>query len=210
MMKFRPFLIVMMLLCAVGCRPSATMIIRGTAPSECEGLNVYLVPQPFPKAEEVDSTVIREGRFEFRVDASQERMCDITISLKSRVPFQRLLIAIEQGELEVVIDTISVGGGTPMNDDLTEWKNVMTEAGTRADELRAQILVEDDQAVIDSLKQEMEQGYTVAGLRTVEIIERNLNPMGGFVYQSIERMLDEATRQRLIDLGIEEWKPKRE
>ncbi|MBR2931329.1 MAG: DUF4369 domain-containing protein [Rikenellaceae bacterium] len=210
MMKFRPFLIVMMLLCAVGCRPSATMIIRGTAPSECEGLNVYLVPQPFPKAEEVDSTVIREGRFEFRVDASQERMCDITISLKSRVPFQRLLIAIEQGELEVVIDTISVGGGTPMNDDLTEWKNVMTEAGTRADELRAQILVEDDQAVIDSLKQEMEQGYAVAGLRTVEIIERNLNPMGGFVYQSIERMLDEATRQRLIDLGIEEWKPKRE
>lgn len=209
-MKFRPFLIVMMLLCAVGCRPSATMIIRGTAPSECEGLNVYLVPQPFPKAEEVDSTVIREGRFEFRVDASQERMCDITISLKSRVPFQRLLVAIEQGELEVVIDTISVGGGTPMNDDLTEWKNVMTEAGTRADELRAQILVEDDQAVIDSLKQEMEQGYTVAGLRTVEIIERNLNPMGGFVYQSIERMLDEATRKRLIDLGIEEWKPKRE
>lgn len=210
MMKFRPFLIVMMLLCAVGCRPSATMVIRGTAPSECEGLNVYLVPQPFPKAEEVDSTVIREGRFEFRVDASQERMCDITISRKSRVPFQRLLVAIEQGELEVVIDTISVGGGTPMNDDLTEWKNVMTEAGTRADELRAQILVEDDQAVIDSLKQEMEQGYTVAGLRTVEIIERNLNPMGGFVYQSIERMLDEATRQRLIDLGIEEWKPKRE
>lgn len=210
MMKFRPFLIVMMLLCAVGCRPSATMIIRGTAPSECEGLSVYLVPQPFPKAEEVDSTVIREGRFEFRVDASQERMCDITISRKSRVPFQRLLVAIEQGELEVVIDTISVGGGTPMNDDLTEWKNVMTEAGTRADELRAQILVEDDQAVIDSLKQEMEQGYTVAGLRTVEIIERNLNPMGGFVYQSIERMLDEATRQRLIDLGIEEWKPKRE
>ena len=210
MMKFRPFLIVMMLLCAVGCRPSATMIIRGTAPSECEGLNVYLVPQPFPKAEEVDSTVIREGRFEFRVAASQERMCDITISLKSRVPFQRLLVAIEQGELEVVIDTISVGGGTPMNDDLTEWKNVMTEAGTRADELRAQILVEDDQAVIDSLKQEMEQGYAVAGLRTVEIIERNLNPMGGFVYQSIERMLDEATRQRLIDLGIEEWKPKRE
>lgn len=210
MMKFRPFLIVMTLLCAVGCRPSATMIIRGTAPSECEGLNVYLVPQPFPKAEEVDSTVIREGRFEFRVDASQERMCDITISRKSRVPFQRLLVAIEQGELEVVIDTISVGGGTPMNDDLTEWKNVMTEAGTRADELRAQILVEDDQTVIDSLKQEMEQGYAVAGLRTVEIIERNLNPMGGFVYQSIERMLDEATRQRLIDLGIEEWKPKRE
>lgn len=210
MMKFRPFLIVMMLLCAVGCRPSATMIIRGTAPSECEGLNVYLVPQPFPKAEEVDSTVIREGRFEFRVDASQERMCDITISLKSRVPFQRLLIAIEQGELEVVIDTISVGGGTPMNDDLAAWKRAMSEAGTRADELRAQILVEDDQAVIDSLKQEMEQGYTVAGLRTVEIIERNLNPMGGFVYQSIERMLDEATRQRLIDLGIEEWKPKRE
>ena len=186
------------------------MIIRGTAPSECEGLNVYLVPQPFPKAEEVDSTVIREGRFEFRVDASQVRICDITISRKSPVPLQRLLVAIEPGELEVEIDEYSNGRGTPLNDDLAAWKRAMTEAGTRADELRAQILVEDDQAVIDSLKQEMEQGYAVAGLRTVEIIERNLNPMGGFVYQSIERMLDEATRQRLIDLGIEEWKPKRE
>ena len=209
-MKYRPLLIALVLLCAVGCGSKPTMTIRGTAPAECEGLNVYLVPQPFPKAEEVDSTVVRDGKFEFQVDASQVRICDITISRKSPVPFQRLLVAIEQGELEVEIDEYSNGRGTPLNDDLAAWKRALSEAGTRADELRAQILVEDDQAVIDSLKQEMEQGYTVAGLRTVEIIERNLNPMGGFVYQSIERMLDEATRQRLIDLGIEEWKPKRE
>lgn len=210
MMKFRPFLIVMMLLCAVGCRPSATMIIRGTAPSECEGLNVYLVPQPFPKAEEVDSTVIREGRFEFRVDASQERMCDITISRKSRVPFQRLLVAIEQGELEVVIDTISVGGGTPMNDDLTEWKNVMTEAGTRADEIRREISTLDDPAKIDSLRRLQAQGYADAELITIDIINRNINPLGGFIYMTIERRIDSTIRASLIERGIEMWKPKRE
>ncbi len=210
MMKFRPFLIVMMLLCAVGCQPSATMIIRGTAPAECEGLNVYLVPQPFPKAEEVDSTVIREGRFEFRVDASQERMCDITISRKSRVPFQRLLVAIEQGELEVVIDTISVGGGTPMNDDLTEWKNVMTEAGTRADEIRREISTLDDPAKIDSLRRLQEQGYADAELITIDIINRNINPLGGFIYMTIERRIDSTIRASLIERGIEKWKPKRE
>lgn len=210
MMKFRPFLIVMMLLCAVGCQPSATMIIRGTAPAECEGLNVYLVPQPFPKAEEVDSTVIREGRFEFRVDASQERMCDITISRKSRVPFQRLLVAIEQGELEVVIDTISVGGGTPMNDDLTEWKNVMTEAGTRADEIRREISTLDDPAKIDSLRCLQAQGYAEAELITIDIINRNINPLGGFIYMTIERRIDSTIRESLIERGIEKWKPKRE
>lgn len=209
-MKFRPFLIVMMLLCAVGCQPSATMIIRGTAPAECEGLNVYLVPQPFPKAEEVDSTVIREGRFEFRVDASQERMCDITISRKSRVPFQRLLVAIEQGELEVVIDTISVGGGTPMNDDLTEWKNVMTEAGTRADEIRREISTLDDPAKIDSLRCLQAQGYAEAELITIDIINRNINPLGGFIYMTIERRIDSTIRESLIERGIEKWKPKRE
>ena len=96
--------ILLVLFFAVGCESSPTMVIRGTAPTECNGLNAYLVPQPFPKAEPVDSTVIRNGRFEFKVDASQVRMCDITISRKSKVPFQRLLVAVEQGELEVVID----------------------------------------------------------------------------------------------------------
>lgn len=210
MMKFRPFLIVMMLLCAVGCRPSATMIIRGTAPSECEGLNVYLVPQPFPKAEEVDSTVIREGRFEFRVDASQERMCDITISRKSRVPFQRLLVAIEPGELEVEIDENSNGRGTPLNDDLDAWKRAMSEAGTRADEIRREISTLDDPAKIDSLRRLQAQGYAEAELITIDIINRNFNPLGGFIYMTIERRIDSTIRASLIERGIEKWKPKRE
>lgn len=199
-----------LLLCAVGCKPSVTMTIRGTAPAECEGLNVYLVPQPFPKAEQVDSTVIRDGRFEFEVDAAEVRICDITISRKSKVPFQRLLVAVEQGELEVVIDEVSTSSGTPLNDELAEWKRVMSAAGNRADELRAEISEQSDQAAIDSLRAEMKRGYDAAGQRTIDIIERNVNPLGGFLYMTTERMLDSATRQRLVDLGIEAYKPKRE
>lgn len=209
-MARKVFYILLVLLCAVGCKPSATMVIRGTAPAECEGLNIYLVPQPFPKAEQVDSTVIRDGRFEFKVDASQVRMCDITISRKSKVPFQRLLVAVEQGELDVVIDEVSTGSGTPLNDELAEWKRVMSAAGNRADELRAEISEQSDQAVIDSLRAEMKRGYDAAGQRTIEIIERNINPLGGFLYMTTERSLDSTTRQRLIDCGIEKWKPKRE
>lgn len=196
-------------LCMVGCKPSTSMIIRGTAPTECEGLNVYLVPQPFPKAEEVDSTVIRNGRFEFVVDAAEVRICDITISRKSKVPFQRLLVAVEQGELDVVIDEVSTGSGTPLNDELAEWKRVMSAAGNRADELRAEIAKQSDKAVIDSLKAEMEKAYAEAERRTIEIIENNLNPMGGFLYMVAGRKIDSVSRQRLIDLGIEKWKPQR-
>ena len=206
----KAFYILLVLLCAVGCKPSATMVIRGTAPAECEGLNVYLVPQPFPKAEQVDSTVIRDGRFEFKVDASQVRICDITISRKSKVPFQRLLVAVEQGELEVVIDEVSSSRGTPLNETLNQWKQVMSDAGNRAEVLRQMIALQSDAAVVDSLKAEMAQAYAEAERRTVEIIENNLNPVGGFIYMSIGRKIDSVSRQRLIDLGIEEWKPKRE
>ena len=197
-------------LCMVGCKPSTSMIIRGTAPTECEGLNVYLVPQPFPKAEEVDSTVIRNGRFEFVVDAAEVRICDITISRKSKVPFQRLLVAVEQGELDVVIDEVSSSRGTPLNEALNEWKQVMSEAGNRAEVLRQMIALQSDAAVVDSLKAEMAQAYAEAERRTIEIIENNPNPMGGFLYMTISRTLDSASRQRLIDCGIEKWKPKRE
>ena len=204
------FYILLVLLCAVGCKPSATLIIRGTAPAECEGLNVYLVPQPFPKAEQVDSTVIRDGRFEFEVDASQVRMCDITISRKSKVPFQRLLVVVEQGELEAVIDEVSSSRGTPLNEALNEWKQVMSEAGNRAEVLRQMIALQSDAAVVDSLKAEMEKAYAEAERRTIEIIENNLNPMGGFLYMVAGRKIDSVSRQRLIDLGIEKWKPQRE
>ena len=202
--------ILLVLFFAVGCESSPTMVIRGTASTECNGLNAYLVPQPFPKAEQVDSTVIRNGRFEFKVDASQVRMCDITISRKSKVPFQRLLVVVEPGELEVEIGEVSDSRGTPLNDELSEWKRVMSEAGNRADELRAEITLQSDETVIDSLKAEMQRGYQVAGQRTIEIIERNLNPLGGFLYMINERTFDSELRQHLIDLGIEEWKPKRE
>lgn len=208
-MARKVFYILLVLLCAVGCKPSATMVIRGTAPIECEGLNVYLVPQPFPKAEQVDSTVIRDGRFEFEVDAAEVRMCDITISRKSPVPFQRLLVMIEPGEVEVEIGEVSMGGGTQLNDELAEWKRVLSTAGNRADELRAEIAKQSDKAVIDSLKAEMEKAYAEAERRTVEIIENNLNPMGGFLYMVAGRKIDSVSRQRLIDLGIEKWKPQR-
>ena len=209
-MARKVFYILLVLLCAVGCKPSATMVIRGTAPIECEGLNVYLVPQPYPKAEQVDSTVIRDGCFEFKVDASQVRMCDITISRKSPVPFQRLLVMIEPGEVEVEIGEVSMGGGTQLNDELAEWKRVLSTAGNRADELRAEIAKQSDKAVIDSLKAEMEKAYAEAERRTIEIIENNLNPMGGFLYMVAGRKIDSVSRQRLIDLGIEKWKPQRE
>lgn len=209
-MKYRPLLIALVLLCAVGCGSKPTMTIRGTAPAECEGLNVYLVPQPFPKAEEVDLTVVRDGKFEFQVDASQVRICDITISRKSPVPFQRLLVAIEPGEVEVEIDEYSNGRGTPLNDDLAAWKRALSEAGTRADEIRREISTLDDPAKIDSLRRLQAQGYAEAELITIDIINRNINPLGGFIYMTIERRIDSTIRESLIERGIEKWKPKRE
>ncbi len=68
----------------------------------------------------------------------------------------------------------------------------------------------DDPAKIDSLRRLQEQGYADAELITIDIINRNINPLGGFIYMTIERRIDSTIRASLIERGIEKWKPKRE
>lgn len=93
---------------AFGCSQGTTMTIEGSIDRRYDGQTIFLVPQPYPTLETVDSTKVRKGRFRFTADASTVRMCDVTISNKARAPFvQRLLVAVEPGTLNVRLDTVS-------------------------------------------------------------------------------------------------------
>lgn len=208
-MQYGRIVVIMFLLCAVGCGKSPRMIIRGTAPAECEGLNVYLVPQPDPTPECVDSATVRGGRFEFRVEALPVRMCDIALSRRSPVPTERLLAVIEQGELTVSLDSVSCGRGTPLNDELARWKERLALAGDRAMELRTLIGECEDSRTADSLDRLVAEAYAEAERYTVELIERNLNVLGGFLFMITERSLSAEDAERLREAGIERWKPER-
>ena len=110
---------------AFGCSQGTTMTIEGSIDRRYDGQTIFLVPQPYPTLETVDSTKVRKGRFRFTADASTVRMCDVTISNKARAPFvQRLLVAVEPGTLNVRLDTVSSACGTPLNAFLQSWERM--------------------------------------------------------------------------------------
>lgn len=100
--------------------------IHGVASNpNLEGKRIFLVPLVGPAtAANVDSIEIHQGRFEFQTDTMM--MAKILIDYHFRDGFQPLLVVVEPGDVDVVIDSVSSAKGTPQNDSLQQWK-IMTE-----------------------------------------------------------------------------------
>ncbi len=100
-------------------------VIKGsTSQSRLDGERVFLVPygtKTFEDSIGVDSTVVKNGKFEFRGHKG-EFLARVTMDKRVRYGTQDLLIITEPGEITVVIDSISSGKGTPQNDLLQAWK----------------------------------------------------------------------------------------
>ena len=107
--------------------PSASLCrIHGVAPNpNLEGKQIFLVPLTNDTRWNVDSVVIRDGRFAFERDTLM--MAKIIIDYHFRQGFQPLLVVVEPGDIHVEIDSISSAHGTPQNDSLQMWKQ-STEA----------------------------------------------------------------------------------
>ena len=102
-------------------------VVKGsTTQSRLNGERVFLVPYGSPTIEDsigVDSTVIKDGKFEFRGHKG-EFLARITMDKRVRYGTQDLLIITEPGVIDVVIDSVSSGGGTPQNEALQNWKEL--------------------------------------------------------------------------------------
>lgn len=102
-------------------------VVKGeTSQERLEGHRVFLVPYGSPTIEDsigVDSTEIKNGKFEFRGNKG-EFLARVTMDRKVRYGTQDLLIVTEPGEINVVIDSVSSGRGTPQNDALQTWKEL--------------------------------------------------------------------------------------
>lgn len=124
----RSFLIPSLLTAALLCScNNGGYHIRGTVTDPAlDGAIVFLVPvtEPvhLPEKDNLDSTFIRNGRFEFK--GTEERLVDVRIEKFKRMGVQNLLVVTEPGEIEVVIGARSSGRGTPQNDSLQVWKDI--------------------------------------------------------------------------------------
>ncbi|MDE6795239.1 MAG: DUF4369 domain-containing protein [Muribaculaceae bacterium] len=104
-------------------------IVKGsTTQSRLNGQRVFIVPYGSPTIEDsigVDSTVIKDGKFEFR-SRKGEYLARVTVDKRVRHGTQDLLIVTEPGVITIVIDSVSSGGGTPQNEALQSWKDLKT------------------------------------------------------------------------------------
>lgn len=102
-------------------------VIKGSTSLErLNGHRVFIVPYGSPTIEDsigVDSVVIENGQFEFRLRKGTY-LARVTVDRKVRYGTQDLLIVTEPGEITVVIDSISSGHGTPQNEALQSWKEL--------------------------------------------------------------------------------------
>lgn len=95
--------------------------IHGTVCNDSlEGVRIFLVPLHDESAAVVDSIEIHDRRFEFK--GHNHWMAAVRIHRAYCLSYQDLLVVTEPGDINVVIDTISYGGGTPQNDSLQMWK----------------------------------------------------------------------------------------
>jgi hypothetical protein len=120
-----PFLLPAFLLTA--CSPAAEEYrIHGIVYHDgLEGVRIFLVPLHDQRAAVVDSVEIRNRRFAFR--GHRHGMAVIRLHRAHRYGYQDLLVVTEPGDIHVVVDTVSHGGGTPQNDSLQAWKELTAE-----------------------------------------------------------------------------------
>ena len=117
---------------------SAECRIHGIVPDKSkEGIKVFLVPvDGVQDAAHVDSTVIKDGKFEFTKDSTG--MGVIRLDYHYRDNVQELLVVTEPGDVNVTIGPNSTTAGTPQNDSLQAWKDQIIRRNVAYNQLRYQ------------------------------------------------------------------------
>lgn len=204
------FFYLIFVLCISSCQPAAMkmMNIEGVVSSEYNGQIIYLVPRPHPTPETVDSAYIENGTFSFSIPADSA-IYDIVISRRANAPIQRLLIVAEEGTLHANMSINSSATGTPLNNQLQHWKEQMESAGGKAALLSQKITKNKENSTITAtLKEQRDSIYESFGDSTFCFIKQNLNPLGGYLFMTLEHMFNEQQTHDLKRLGIEKWKPE--
>ena len=123
-------IILSILITLISCN-NTECIIEGTVNnSNLNGKRIFLVPVYYEDSLGVDSVVITDNKFKFT--RKQEFLADIRVDYHYRKGTENLLVITEPGKIKVVIDSISCGRGTPQNDSLQFWKELLMKRAVDA------------------------------------------------------------------------------
>lgn len=166
------------------------LIIKGKVKdSMLNGYPVYFRPQPFPTDDIVLSSTIKNGKFEFRIPADSLYVGDIVLTRSLDIQYEKLLIAVEPGVLNVNFGPVSSSGGTPLNDTLQCWKNYITEN------------------VLSKMSTEPALAQKNFNTRTTQLIKDHPDAFGGYIYFINAYSLNAAQVRELDSLGLNKLFP---
>jgi len=118
-------LLLFLFACFVGCSKKES-IINGRLPNASfDNEWMYLIPFKNASKKTVDSVLIRNSSFQFRLKPQKQNQIFILRikPLLLRLKLQNILIISEPGIIDVWMDKHSLASGTPLNLILQQWKN---------------------------------------------------------------------------------------
>ncbi len=122
--KMKKLLVILFsLVTFVGCNKNQCLISGKVNDENLNEKWIFLVPVFNSDSLGVDSVVIKNNKFQF--ECNKEYLADIRIDYHYRFNKENLLVITEPGEVKVVIDSVSCGNGTPQNDSLQFWKELI-------------------------------------------------------------------------------------
>ena len=175
--------------------------IAGTVPKHgFENEWIYLVPLTGATKETVDSTQVKNGMFSFEgvVDTSDIRILRTRPILRFKL--QELLVVVEQGKLNVLLDSVSCAQGTPQNDALQQWKEEKMKTDRELMSLSQQ-KKNADPSVADSIGYEQEQIKDRFNEYNFNFVKSyGFNTVGSFVYSTSRHTFSEEQKAELEKL----------
>ncbi|MFN8257255.1 MAG: DUF4369 domain-containing protein [Bacteroidales bacterium] len=203
------FLFFFLLLVILSCSNENKYIINGFIKDPFfEGKKVYLVPMDNAVAENVDSTIIKNGKFSFSGNADSNAF--MIVRAKSFFPktVQDLMVILCEGETNVNIDIKSSASGTELNRKLQEWKDKKEELDSlqyivfQQSKLSKENKSRQDSLknISDSLSKEMKENNLV-------YIKNNINNgVGLFIFRIFYHSFTYEEKKEIISLGSANWK----
>jgi len=132
-------------------------IIGSVSGQDYENEWIYLVPLKDATAETIDSVKVKDGAFHFKGVVDTPKIYILRTQPLLRLKIQQLLIVVEQGTLNVSLDSVSSAHGTPQNDVLQQWKEEKMKNDSEILLLSKQRMDADTQTKVDSIEQLYEQ-----------------------------------------------------